>query len=72
MEKTEYGIYAHLFKCFFVYLLKAWFKAVQAMEILGFLCLLAAVVVVILKLFVLKDKPILKFVGIGCLATAGN
>lgn len=55
-----------------MYLLKAWFEAVQAMEILGFLCLLAAVVVVILKLFVLKDKPILKFVGIGCLATAGN
>ncbi|XP_071153219.1 uncharacterized protein [Mytilus edulis] len=50
--------------------LESWFKAVQAMEILGFLCLLAAVVVVILKLFVLKDKPILKFVGIGCLATA--
>ncbi|XP_052093874.1 uncharacterized protein LOC127729931 [Mytilus californianus] len=50
--------------------LESWFKAVQAMETLGFLCLLAAAVVVIIKLKVLKDKPVLKFVGIGCLAAA--
>lgn len=42
------------------------------METLGFLCLIAALVVVILKLFVLKDKPILKWVAVGCLAAAGN
>ncbi|CAC5407457.1 unnamed protein product [Mytilus coruscus] len=48
----------------------SWFEAVQAMETLGFLCLIAAVIVVILKLFVLKDKPVLKAVGIGCLAAA--
>ncbi|XP_063420879.1 uncharacterized protein LOC134706100 [Mytilus trossulus] len=48
----------------------SWFEAVQAMETLGFLCLIAAVIVVILKLFVLKDKPVLKLVGIACLAAA--
>jgi hypothetical protein len=42
------------------------------MEVLGFLCLLAALVVVILKLFVIKDKAILKWVIVGCLAAAGN
>ena len=42
------------------------------MEVLGFLCLLGALVVVILKIFVLKDKPILKWVAVGCLAAAGN
>ncbi|XP_076092582.1 uncharacterized protein LOC143063991 [Mytilus galloprovincialis] len=50
--------------------LKSWREAVQAMETLGFLCLIAALVVVILKLFVLKDKPILKWVAVGCLAAA--
>jgi hypothetical protein len=42
------------------------------MEVLGFLCLLAALVVVILKLFVIKDKAILKWVIAGCLAAAGT
>lgn len=50
--------------------LDSWREAVQAMETLGFLCLIAALVVVILKLFVLKDKPILKWVAVGCLAAA--
>ena len=50
--------------------LDTWFEAVQAMEVLGFLCLLAALVVVILKLFVIKDKAILKWVIVGCLAAA--
>ncbi|XP_052091371.1 uncharacterized protein LOC127728161 [Mytilus californianus] len=50
--------------------LQSWFEAVQAMETIGFLCLIAALVVVILKLFVLKDKPILKWVAVGCLAAA--
>ncbi|VDH92889.1 Hypothetical predicted protein [Mytilus galloprovincialis] len=47
-----------------------WFKAVQAVETIGALCLLAASVVIILKLKVFKDKTILKFVCIGCLAAA--
>ncbi|XP_063423217.1 uncharacterized protein LOC134707424 [Mytilus trossulus] len=50
--------------------IESWRKAVQAMETIGFLCLIAALVVVILKLFVLKDKPILKWVAVGCLAAA--
>lgn len=50
--------------------LPSWLEAVQAMETIGFLCLIAALVVVILKLFVLKDKPILKWVAVGCLAAA--
>jgi hypothetical protein len=55
-----------------IIIISAWFEAVQAMEVLGFLCLLAALVVVILKLFVIKDKAILKWVIVGCLAAAGN
>lgn len=44
---------------------KDWLEAVQAMSILGFLVLLVAVVMTILKLFVMKDnKPVL-FAGIG-------
>ncbi|XP_062603493.1 uncharacterized protein LOC134265263 [Saccostrea cucullata] len=42
-----------------------WFKAVRAMSILGFLVLVVAAIMTVLKLFVLKDmKPIL-FVAIG-------
>lgn len=42
-----------------------WFKAVQAMSILGFLLLIAAVVMTVLKLFVMKDKKPILFAGIG-------
>lgn len=49
-----------------------WFKAVQAMSILGFLVLLVAVVMTILKLFVMKDnKPVL-FAGIGTSFAGGT
>lgn len=42
-----------------------WMEAVQAMSILGFLVLVVAVVMTVLKLFVMKDnKPVL-FAGIG-------
>ncbi|XP_065940506.1 epithelial membrane protein 2 [Magallana gigas] len=42
-----------------------WMGAVQAMSILGFLVLVVAVVMTVLKLFVMKDnKPVL-FAGIG-------
>lgn len=42
------------------------------METLGFICLLVALVVLILKLFVMKDKQMLKWVVIGSLAGAGK
>ncbi|XP_052091358.1 uncharacterized protein LOC127728150 [Mytilus californianus] len=46
---------------------ETWVEAAQGMEVLGFLCLLAALVTVIVKLFVVKDKPVLKWVVVGCL-----
>ncbi|CAC5397712.1 unnamed protein product [Mytilus coruscus] len=49
---------------------KSWQEAVQAMEVLGFICLLAALVVLILKLFVMKDKQMLKWVVVGSLVGA--
>lgn len=42
------------------------------MEVLGFICLLVALVVLILKLFVMKDKQMLKLVVIGSLVGAGK
>ncbi|XP_048781320.1 uncharacterized protein LOC125683866 [Ostrea edulis] len=42
-----------------------WFKAVQALSIMGLLSLLLAVVMVVLKLFVLKDSKAVIFVAIG-------
>ncbi|XP_061180387.1 uncharacterized protein LOC133188929 [Saccostrea echinata] len=42
-----------------------WLKAVRAMSVLGFLVLVVAAVMAILKLFVLKDKQIILFVAIG-------
>ncbi|XP_052702574.1 uncharacterized protein LOC128179205 [Crassostrea angulata] len=49
-----------------------WFKAVQAMSILGFLVLIVAVVMTVLKLFVMKDnKPVL-FAGIGTSFAGGT
>ncbi|CAG2219938.1 unnamed protein product [Mytilus edulis] len=44
-----------------------WVEAPQGMKVLGFLCLLAALVTVFVKLFVVKDKPVLKWVVVGCL-----
>ncbi|VDI06851.1 Hypothetical predicted protein [Mytilus galloprovincialis] len=49
---------------------KSWQEAVQAMEVLGFICLLVALVVLILKLFVMKDKQMLKLVVMGSLVGA--
>ncbi|CAG2196187.1 unnamed protein product [Mytilus edulis] len=49
---------------------QSWQEAVQAMEVLGFICLLVALVVLILKLFVMKDKQMLKWVVIGSLVGA--
>ena len=38
------------------------FKAAQALECLAFIAFLATVVVIVLKLFVMKDKPLLYIV----------
>lgn len=53
-------------------IITAWVEAAQGMEVLGFLCLLAALVTVIVKLFVVKDKPVLKWVVVGCLVVGGK
>ncbi|XP_061180367.1 uncharacterized protein LOC133188904 [Saccostrea echinata] len=42
-----------------------WLKAVRAMSILGFLVLVVPVIMVVLKLFVLKDKKPILLVAIG-------
>ncbi|XP_061188415.1 uncharacterized protein LOC133196560 [Saccostrea echinata] len=42
-----------------------WLKAVRAMSILGFLVLMVAAIMAVLKLFVLKDKQPVLFVAIG-------
>ncbi|XP_065940680.1 uncharacterized protein [Magallana gigas] len=42
-----------------------WERAVRAMSILGFLVLIVAVVMTVLKLFVMKDKKPVLFAGIG-------
>nr|XP_022345484.1 uncharacterized protein LOC111138023 [Crassostrea virginica] len=41
-----------------------WFKAVRAMTIMGFLALVVALVMTILKLFVMKEKDILQFAAV--------
>ena len=45
--------------------------ATRAMASLGFIVLLAAVVIVALTMFVFKDKPILKVVGVVCCFIGG-
>lgn len=47
------------------------FKAVRAMEILGMLLILAALVCAVLKQFVMKDKVLLPKIGSGCAIAAG-
>ncbi|XP_045177032.1 uncharacterized protein LOC123537396 [Mercenaria mercenaria] len=47
------------------------YKATRAMEILGMLLILAALVVVLLKQFVMKDKALLPKIGAGCAIFAG-
>ena len=47
------------------------FKATRAMASLGFIVLLAAVVIAALKMFVFKDKPILRSVGVFCCFIGG-
>ncbi|XP_053391518.1 uncharacterized protein LOC128554286 isoform X1 [Mercenaria mercenaria] len=47
------------------------YKATRAMEILGMLLILVALVVVLLKQFVMKDKAFLPKIGAGCAIFAG-
>ena len=47
------------------------FKIAQAMASLGFIVLLAAVIIVALKMFVIKDKPILRSIGVCCCFIGG-
>lgn len=46
-------------------------QAVRAMEILGMLLILAALVCAVLKQFVMKDKVLLPKIGSGCAIAAG-
>lgn len=57
-----------LFELFFL----DWFKAVRATSILGFISLLVGIVMILLKMFVVKDmKPVL-FVAIGAAFVGGK
>ena len=47
------------------------FIAARTMASLGFIVMLAAVVIAALKMFVFKDKPILKSVGVFCCFIGG-
>lgn len=49
-----------------------WQKAVRAMSILGLLLLIVAVVMTIMKLFVMKDKKPVLFAGIGTSFAGGE
>lgn len=49
-----------------------WERAVRAMSILGFLVLIVAVVMTVLKLFVMKDKKPVLFAGIGTSFAGGK
>lgn len=54
--------------CFFL----DWFKAVRATSILGFISLLVGIVMILLKMFVVKDmKPVL-FAAIGAAFVGGK
>lgn len=49
-----------------------WFKAVRATSILGFISLLVGIVMILLKMFVVKDmKPVL-FAAIGAAFVGGK
>ena len=48
------------------------FIAARYMASLNFIILLAAVVILALKMFVIKDKPILRSVGVSCCFIAGT
>lgn len=49
-----------------------WFKAVRATSILGFISLLVSIVMILLKMFVVKDmKPVL-FAAIGAAFVGGK
>lgn len=57
-----------LFELFFL----DWFKAVRATSILGFISLLVGIVMILLKMFVVKDmKPVL-FAAIGSAFVGGK
>lgn len=49
-----------------------WMKAVRATSIIGFLLFLVAVVMVILKMFVTKDKKSVLFAAIGTAFVGGK
>lgn len=57
-----------LFELFFL----DWFKAVRATSILGFISLFVGIVMILLKMFVVKDmKPVL-FAAIGAAFVGGK
>lgn len=49
-----------------------WFELVRAFSILGLLLLIVAVVMTVLKLFVMKDKKPVLFAGIGTSFAGGK
>lgn len=54
------------------YFFTDWFKAVRATSILGFISLLVGIVMILLKMFVVKDmKPVL-FAAIGAAFVGGK
>lgn len=71
MSKTWYGLWTMCTEVLSVKTCESqdanedWEKGVRAMSILGFLVLIVAVVMTVLKLFVMKDKKPVLFAGIG-------
>lgn len=49
-----------------------WFKAVRATSILGFISLLVGIVMILLKMFVVKDMKQVLFAGIGAAFVGGK
>jgi hypothetical protein len=67
-SSTGYGDDLHNLNIF----LTAWLEAVQAMETIGMILLLGALVVLCIKLFCLKTKYFLRYVIIALLISAGK
>ena len=53
------------------FIISAWLEAVQAMETIGLLLLIGAVVVLLIRLFCLTTKLFLKYIVIALLISAG-
>lgn len=66
-----HGIKAPYLKTFFGFFFKAWFKAVQAIETLGCLFLLASLVACIIRLKYI-DRSFIEVVIVGCVIVAGK